>query len=79
MKKTYTFSEARQKLATLLNEAEQQGEVRVVRRNGTAFIIRPETKKQSPFDVPGVQVDLSTEEIVASIREGREREYPRRG
>ena len=31
------------------------------------------TKRKSPFDVPGVKVDITHDEIVAIVREGRER------
>ena len=76
MKKTYTFSEARQKFATVLENAERDGEVRIVRKNGTVFVIRPEKLHQSPLDVPGIALNISGEDIVALIREGRERSYP---
>ena len=34
--------------------------------------MQPEPPKTSPFDVEGVNLGLTTEEIVAIIREGRE-------
>jgi hypothetical protein len=37
----YTCSEARQKLASLLDKAAQEGEVRVRRKDGQVFVIRP--------------------------------------
>jgi prevent-host-death family protein len=73
MKKTYTYSEARQKFASVLREAEQEGEARIVRKNGTVFVIRPEKRKRSPLDVGGVSLGISREEILDVIREGRER------
>jgi prevent-host-death family protein len=75
MKKTYTFSEARQKFAAVLENAERDGEVRIVRKNGTVFVIRPEQTRRSPLDVPGIDLNLSAAEIVELIREGRERSY----
>jgi antitoxin Phd len=75
MRKTYTFSEARQKLAAVLDNAEQDGEVRIIRKNGSAFIIRPEKPRRSPLDVPGIDIHLGAEDIVNIIREGRERQY----
>ena len=75
MQKTYTFSEARQKLAAVLDYAEQDGEVRIIRKNGSVFIIRPEKPRRSPLDVAGIDADLSAEDIVGIIREGRERSY----
>ena len=69
----YTYSEARQNLATLLEEARTQGEVRVKRRDGQEFVIKPVRSKKSPMDVPGVDSDLKVDEIVAAVRESRER------
>lgn len=71
--KTYKFSEARQNLAALLDEAASTGEVRISRRDGRSFVIRPAKTKRSPLDVPGIGMDMSAEEIVKTIREGRRR------
>lgn len=71
--KTYKFSEARQNLAALLDEATSTGEVRISRRDGRSFVIRPARTKRSPLDVPGIGSDLSGEEIVKTIRDSRRR------
>jgi prevent-host-death family protein len=71
--KTYKFSEARQNLAALLDEAASTGEVRISRRDGRSFVIRPAKTKRSPLDVPGIKAELSGEEIVRTIRAGRRR------
>lgn len=71
--KTYKFSEARQKLAAVLDEAATTGEVRISRRDGRSFVIRPAKTKRSPLDVPGIGIGLSREEIVRTIRTGRRR------
>jgi hypothetical protein len=68
---TYTFTEARQKLASLLEQAIRSGEVRIKRRDGRIFVIRPEKRKGSPLDVSGVDLDLSRAEILESIQESR--------
>lgn len=68
---TYTYTEARQKLAALLDQAAEHGEVRIRRRDGRVFVIRPEQRSGSPLDVPGLALELSREEILESIREGR--------
>ena len=68
---TYTYTEARQKLAALLDQAAKYGEVRIRRRDGRVFVIRPEQRTGSPLDVPGLDLKLSREEILESIREGR--------
>jgi len=67
----YTFSEARQNFASILDHAENQGSVRIKRRDGQSFIITLEKPKDSPLNVKGLKLDLSREEIVEFIREGR--------
>jgi antitoxin Phd len=73
MTTTYTYSEARQKLASVLEKAEREGEVRIIRKNGLVFIIKPEKQCSSPLDVPGIDIRISLEEIVDIVREGRSR------
>jgi hypothetical protein len=75
--RVYTYSEARQRLARLLDEAEDGGEVRIKRRDGSEYAVRRVDRRGSPLDVPGIDTDLSREEIVAAIRESREREPSR--
>jgi antitoxin Phd len=70
----YTFSEARQKLATVLDEAQRKGAVRIKRRDGSEFEIAPVRSQASPLDVQGVDLGLSVEEIVSAVREARARE-----
>jgi antitoxin Phd len=69
----YTYSEARQNLAQVLEQAESSGKVVIRRKDGRTFALIPEKTLSSPLDVPSVQVDISTQEIVDIIREGRER------
>ena len=69
--KTHLFTEARQKLASLLEQAATYGEVRIKRRDGQIFVIKPEKRKGSPLAVEGIKLGLSREEILQSIEEGR--------
>jgi len=69
--KVYSYSEARQQLAELLNRARREGEVEIRRRDGQMFVVRPTANVGSPLDVPGVNTDLSREEIVGLVRESR--------
>lgn len=71
----YTYSEARQKLATLLDRAAREGEVRIRRKDGQTFVIRPEAVAGSPLDVEGLDLELSTAEILEFIQEGRRIAY----
>ncbi|MFC1582369.1 type II toxin-antitoxin system Phd/YefM family antitoxin [Planctomycetota bacterium] len=70
---SYTFSEARQKFAKVLDKAKKDGSVIIKRKDGTVFEIHPVIKKDSPLDVKGVNLKLSSDEIVDIIREIRER------
>jgi antitoxin (DNA-binding transcriptional repressor) of toxin-antitoxin stability system len=74
--KAYTYSEARENFARVLEEAERYGAVEIRRRDGAVFRIQPTPKsKTSPLDVPGVKLGLPTEDLVAMVREGRERSH----
>ena len=70
--KAYNYTEFRQNLASILNIVKSEGEVLVTRKNGDTFIIRPEIPKCSPFDIKGVNLGLSRDEIVSIVRESRE-------
>jgi hypothetical protein len=69
--KVYTYSQARQSFAAVLEEARRRGRVAIRRRDGQMFILRPESKMGSPLDVPGLDLNLSRNEIVAAVRESR--------
>ncbi len=66
----YTYSEARQKLA-LLEQAMKEGGVRIKRKDGQTFVIRPEKRARSPLDIEGIPLPITTSEIVQFTREGR--------
>jgi prevent-host-death family protein len=70
--KVYTYSEARQRLADVLNIARSE-EVVIKRRGGETFSIIFKKNKKSPFDVPGIQTKATTKDILTAVRESRER------
>ena len=70
--KVYTYSEARQRLADVLNIARSE-EVIIKRRSGETFSIIYRKSKKSPFDVPGIQTKATTKDILVAVRESRER------
>lgn len=70
--KTYTYSEARQRLAELLNRARREGQVQIRRRDGQVFVLQPAEPIRAPLDVPGVTAKLDRGEILAWIKSGRE-------
>ena len=69
----YTYSEARKKLTQVLEQAETSGKVLIRRKDGRTFALVPEKNISSPLNVPSIKADISTQEIVELIREGRER------
>ena len=75
MSNVYTYSDARQNLASLLDEAARSGEVKLRRKDGRVFVIKREKKAASPFDVPSVSLPVTTDEIVQFVRESRRAGY----
>lgn len=71
--KVYTYSQARQKLAQLLDEARKEGQVQIKRRDGQTFILKPVKEEESPLNIPGVTVDIELEELNKAVRDSRER------
>ena len=69
----YTYSEARQKLAELLDRAAMTGKVLIRRKDGSSFALVPEKISESPLDVPSISAQISTREIVDVVRRGRKR------
>ena len=69
----YTYSEARQKLADILEESKVD-EVVIRRRRGDMFSIVPKSPlRRSPFDVHGLSKSITRKEILEAMRESRDR------
>lgn len=71
--KVYTYSKARQELSRLLDDAREEGQVQIKRRDGQTFIIKPVKEKESPLDVAGVSTGVSLVDLNDAVRESRER------
>src|SRR3989449_2974357 len=71
--KVYTYSRARQRLASLLDEAFREGSVQIRRRDGTVFELLPLEVSKSALEVPGVATDITASEIVSVVRASRSR------
>ena len=72
--KVYTYSEAREKLSSILEESKTE-EVVIKRRRGDMYAIVPQSvrHRRSPFDVPGLRKNINRQEILEAISESRER------
>lgn len=70
--RVYSYSEARQQLAELLNRARREGQVEIRRRDGQTFVVRPTAKVGSLLDVPGVDSGLTREDLVALVQDSRQ-------
>ena len=69
----YTYTEARHNLSTILDKAYDEGEVKIRRRDGRVFILKPDLQKKSPLDIKGVDLNLSSDIIVGAVRESRKK------
>jgi hypothetical protein len=70
--KVYTYTQARDRLATVLDQAKRE-EVVIRRRNGEQFSVVLRQAGVSPFDVPPVRTRATTEDILDAVRESRQR------
>jgi prevent-host-death family protein len=70
--KVYTYSEARQRFAEVLNIAREE-EVIIKRRGGETFLIVFKKTAKSPFDIPGVKTKATTKDILKAIKDSRGR------
>lgn len=71
--RVYTYSEARQSLARLLDQSRREGKVQIRRRDGELFVVQPAAAAGSPLDVPPVKAGLRPGELEDWVRESRER------
>jgi LEA14-like dessication related protein len=69
----FTYSNARQNFASLLNLAGKNQEVLIKKKDGRVFSLKLSNPKRSPLDVKGVSTKISTDEIVDIVRESRSR------
>ena len=74
--RVYNYSEARQNFTTVLNTALKE-EVIITRKDGSRFrlvSIKKNKQNKSPFeDIKGISANVSMNDIIAAIRESRER------
>lgn len=68
--KAYNYSVARKHLSEVLDIAKNE-EVLIKRRGGETFSLRLKKTTLSPFDIPGITTEATTEHILAAVRESR--------
>ncbi len=68
-----TYTETQENLSVLLERANDEGEVRIKRADGQVFILKPDRTRRSVLDVAGIDLGVSTKEIIEFVREGRDR------
>lgn len=69
--KVFTYSEAWQNLSKLLILAQKE-EVEIRRRDGAIFLLKAKKEKTtSPFDVPSIRTEVTTQDIIDVVRESR--------
>ncbi len=59
-------------LCNILEQAKTMGKALFRKKGRRAFALAPEKISSSPLDVPTINVDITTQEIVDIVREGRE-------
>lgn len=68
----YICSKARQKLAVVFKQAETTGKILIRRKDSRTFALISEKIVSSPLDVPSIDANISTKEVVNIIFEERE-------
>jgi len=66
----YNFTEAKQNFFTIFEQAALEGCVQINGDNGQTFMLTPMSKK-SPLDIESISLDLTANEIVNFVHEGR--------
>jgi hypothetical protein len=67
----YSFSDLKQNFLFAFEQAVLEGCVQINGEDGQVFILTSISTKKSPLDVKSVPLDLTANEIVKFIREGR--------
>jgi hypothetical protein len=67
----FTFSNARQNFASLLDTASKTGEVLIKRQDGRIYSLKQKTSKKSPLEVKGINTKITTQELIDIVRESR--------
>jgi antitoxin Phd len=71
--RVFTYSQARQQLADVMQYAQVEGSVCISRRDGRLFQLTPisAAPQTSPLAVKALNLNLSQAEIIQAVQEGR--------
>jgi len=70
MTKTYTYAKAKKSFDLVFQNAVNEGKVKI-QKDDQVFVIMPESKKTSPLDIKGINLDVTMADIISYIHEGR--------
>ena len=71
--KIFTYSQFRQKLASILDLARREGRVMIKRKDGSLFNLSPaRPNNASPLNVRSLKTRVTTADIINSVRESRQ-------
>jgi len=70
---TFKTPQTKKDFNTIIDAAQKNGFAMIQWSDGTIFSLRRESVEKSPFDVPGIKIDITRDEIVEIVREGRAR------
>ena len=68
----FTFSQARQNFAKVLDKAKLE-EVIIKRRDGSTYSLKSAQATRSPLAVKGIKTKITSKQIVDIVRESRSR------
>ena len=70
---TYIYSKARQNFTAVLDKAKKEGKVLIKKRDNSSFILSTLPLAESPLNVRGINIDLTSQEIIDVLKEVRRR------
>jgi hypothetical protein len=70
MTTTYSYEKAKKSFDLVFKKATIDGKV-AIRKDNDLYILMPASKDASPLDVEGVDMDISSKDIIQFIHESR--------
>lgn len=70
MTTTYSYEKAKKSFDLIFKKATVDGKV-AIRKDNEIYILMPASKNISPLDVEGVDMDISSKDIIQFIHESR--------